>query len=195
MDKFLEVCFKIGKGILFVLIILCFICVIGSAISIPQTFKKIDVVNPTFNQIYAQSQAAKTNNTVKTDEPYITEFQNMAKLYFTEYGKKIFWAKIQSIDPKYRLQYVKGADVVLSDMVSYGRENKLNDKWLNDLFDDVVNGYDIEFKTNIITKETAEAQQKFQRITAFGSICSSILLFILFLCIALLIKIEENTRK
>lgn len=195
MNKFLEICFKIGKSILFILIILCFLCIIGSAISIPQTFKKIEVVKPSFTQLFAQSQPIKTNEITSINELYRTEFQNMSKKYFTEIGKQIVWERLQTINPEYRLQYIQGLESAIKDLGDFAKKEKLTDYGFNNLFEELLNNYDVEFRTNITIKETKEAQQQIQRWFDFGCICSSILLFILFLCIALLIKIEENTRK
>ena len=194
MDKFLNVCFKIGKYVLFMLIILCFLCIIGSAILIPQTFKKIEVENPTFLRIFTETQSARSINNNTLPEPYVTEFHNVAH-NFTDYGKEILWNKVQTIDYKYRVQYLQTIDKVLNDLYEYGNKNKIANSKYQKLFGEIVMGYDSDFRANILKKELSETQQKIERYTAFASIISSILLFILFLTIALLIKIEENTRK
>ena len=194
MNKFLEICFKIGKVIIFLLILLCFMSVIASALVIPNTFKKFEVAIPSFSKVMSNIQGYTDKQDDNSTELYITEFQELSKM-FTDSGRIAFWYKVQGIEDEYKLKYIRNARVLIGDLQVYCSDKHCNDYKFETLYNQLMNEYDNEFKRNIAIKEAADAKQKIDRLVAIGSILSSILLFILLITIALLIKIEENTRK
>ena len=196
MEKVSNVLFKVGKYVLFGFFIILFLAIIGSIFTLVSSFKYNPLEVPQFSEILATTEAINDKNISSENiEPYLSEFNRISKLYLSDYGRRLFLNKIEGVDEQYRMKYVQGLENIIVDVNNYCDEKKCNNSKYSSLFESTLASYDAMFARNILRKNVADIANKTKQIAAFSTFISSLVLFVLFLAVALLIRIEENTRK
>ena len=210
LDSFLFFTFKFGKIISTVCLAVFFIGLILSAILI-FNLKGSGFENPNFDTVkayYDQQNTQQQSNVSQSDDAqnlnYIQEKikvernykdiikviikQNQLDPLFYDYMLK----ELVDIPDNQRSNYMAGLEKFMSDGVKYFRENGKFDNTIN--AEDIASTYKSMYQESLNKQQQSETDSKIQQVTIFGAAATSLLFFIIFLILPLLIKIEENTR-
>ena len=139
MDKIINIFFKIGKILVFMLFLTLFFAIVASIYFVSDTFKPNEVKAPTFEEIVARSDSiygSKTTSTTKNQnvEPYLNELNGMLKTFLTEYGKRNVLERLRTVDSNEKLKYVVGLKEVFIGAQLYCKNKKYDNYKCSNLF-------------------------------------------------------------
>ena len=214
MDKFFLKSFKIGKIFSAIAILLTVITIAVSAILMCCSIKqyKINYYTPKELQEFEKSRVEinKITDIQEVKDKYGNRIEAILK---SNYYDAIHYQDIvdilASIKPKYRYDYVENLGSFLDKGKAYAEDNlrKEAGNANKNIVEKVLKQYKKAIETTTIISyskmyvaqvENIEAQKaadNMYRLWLTGIILCSVLIFISFLIVPLLIKIEENTRK
>lgn len=219
-DKFLNVCFKIGKVLFSILLIISLIITVVLFCKTGFTALKQNNVHmtyqydtkPIFNEIIGISKPAQQNEISQDKSDKDTDKALEILAQFAN-DKQLPDNLIPSTfklptDDKEAIPYVKGFisfyDSFINDFKTHAKnekkaDDKVIDKILKDkktgLYNDILELYIIEYQKEYdnINKQKSEIHSEININLTAALI--SLAIFILFLFLPILIRIEENTRK
>lgn len=194
MDRFFNLSFKFGKIFTCFLLVLLTISIIGSGIYTIKSFKKVDLIYPTFN-VSTQNETTQHKKGKKTQEPaYIAAVNQIVKAAdMNEFGKNILMEFVNNVAAEQKEEFTNGLKEYLASYQVYMQVN--NKETTGESLYMALTKYQTEFLANWQLRELEKAQNNINKIVGASVFASSILLFMVCLIIPLLIKIEENTRK
>lgn len=221
-DKFLNVCFKVGKVLLMImLVIIILVTIVFIGLSVKTTVEMSKIKNTPYQYLQDTEKLEKIiateGNSDTWDESNIAEKENLEKQYkekikqalqnngMGNYSVDKVLGYLMQVAPEDRDDYVKNMEEhhriyikFYADMVAkrlpYYSETEIKKVIVNN--DDIPQRYyEQRYKKQV--EEKAEKYQKANTERNFQllTVLSCIYTFILMLIIPLLIRIEENTRK
>ena len=227
-DKFLNLCFKVGKILFSVLLVIAALTVLYFAVTSAVNTCKLNNLKPTYhydviNQltikyasegIFDNNQIKKSvNNTPqkeKQNEKIKTEVSKFIKAEnLPQQAENNILDTIIQIDENKQIAFLNGFIKYYKEFITTFK-NKVIEKNImseNDaekalltsqvklnLFTDAFDGYVNEYNQENLMLETKKEEATSERNGAFLSFIISLSIFILFLFLPILIRIEENTR-
>ena len=197
LNRFLYFSFKIGKYISAFCIVLFFLAFIGSTIYYFTRFSA-SVDTPEFrgNQYQKSNYEKKKNydfSKIDTRRNVQNEFDKIIRkiinLGFAENSYDLFVDGLSEIPEEYRESFIEGLYVYLIEGKKYIENNK-TDQTLPKLLME----YDSKFRAEMKRVKAKNLEAKQKKWTILYAVGISLLMYMLFLLIPILIKIEENTR-
>jgi predicted Zn finger-like uncharacterized protein len=198
LNRFLFLSFKIGKYISAFCIVAFFLIFLGSAIFYFVGFGD-SFEEPEFESIVPYIEAtdankkpdfSKIDERKEVEDKYGDKIKKVVEYGFSEETYDIFLNRLVNYPAKYREAYIEGLDEFLNDGLNYKRKRQNNNI-------DIVSlskAYKQAFDEEISEAKYAASKDSTKKWTVLGVIAVSMFLYILFLVIPILIKIEENTR-
>jgi hypothetical protein len=221
-DKFLNLCFKVGKmlfSVLLVLAIITTICLFGrtaylalktNSNTITYNYEAKSLLNEMLIDAGLEEPAEvtteKVDNKVNQMDKAIDEYckkQNIST-NLTSQVKNIVANLDEDQQKSFWNNFVKYYESFIKEFKKYWttiKDKKVEDvdKMLNnvrnDMFSEVFNEYLQEYNTEYQTVEAKKNADMADRNMSFIAFLISLGIFILFLFLPILIRIEENTRK
>lgn len=222
-DKFLNVCFKSGKILFsFLLIValitsLVFLCQSGykavkaSQVKMTYDYKIADAFKTLYGDILPVSNSDDSDKSLKKEE---TKNYKQSRQIIVDFLKEEGLPEdaLNSFshpdDDSQLIPYAKGFITYYKNFVSVFQtlletktdmsqkqaENVVKANKLN-LYQDAVKAYSSEFNKELEEINILKQQKIFERNTSFIAFLISLGVFVLFLFLPILIRIEENTRK
>ena len=198
LNKFLFFSFKIGKYISAFCIVLFFLLFIGSTIfyltSFGTSFKTPEFKSSQYQKNkYEQKKDydfSKVNERRSIQNKFDKKIKKVVNLGFVEEGYDVLADGLSEYPEEYREAFIDG----LYDYLKNGKEFRDKTKAEYELYDFLL-AYDRQFKDELRRVESENLEAKTKKWTILGVIAVSMLLYMLFLLIPILIKIEENTRR
>lgn len=220
-DKFLNVCFKLGKIIFSFLLLLAL--VITVLLWVNTGIKAVNEKNihmtyqyaskPVFDEFAGVSKPEKKKETSQdktTNEEVDKALEILAKFAKDKDlpSDMVSDTFIMPTDEKEVVSYVNGFiafyDSFLNDFRTYAKnEKKVDDKKIDAvlksnrvaLYKDILNGYVGEYQNEYEKVNNKKLEAHTQTTINLTAALISLAIFILFLFLPILIRIEENTRK
>lgn len=223
-DKFLNVCFKIGKVLFSILLVISLCSTVWLFVN---TAIKLDAVNNTkvefkynvkniVQNLYAQDMGiniSKSENDLVSDEKISKSKDKAFEIFGKFVDEKGLPKNLKDeidlpTDETQMVPYVEGFVSFYDDYVNEFSEllkqsQKLKDEQVKifvennktNLYYDAIKAYSNEYQQEM-TEVTAQKELKqAEKVSTLMAALISLGLFILFLFLPILIKIEENTRK
>lgn len=223
-DKFLNVCFKIGKVIFSFLLLIALIVTVVLWCKTGISFSEVKNTKVTYNydvkkivdDFYSADLGIKADDVKKDSEP--EKIPQDRQKAFDIYNKFIDDNKLPAslkndvylpTDDKEKISYVKGLISFYDDykkefvnLIKIKRPNT-TDEQINkilsdintDLFKDALSEYIKAYENESATVAAEQQQLSIKQQTSLVASLISLAIFILFLFLPILIRIEENTRK
>lgn len=197
LNRFLFFSFNIGKYISAFCIVLFFLVFIGSIIFYFTRFST-SFNKPKFNpNLFKENRAGETQNydfsnvdeRKRVRDKFDKKIKEVVNLGFKEEAYNWFVDLLIDYPEKYRDAYISGLCEYLKDAKKDAAKNK-SEYDVAKLFESYVS----MFKSEIARVEFENNSAKIGKLIVLGIIVVSMLFYIVFLLIPILIKIEENTR-
>jgi predicted Zn finger-like uncharacterized protein len=198
LNKFLFFSFKIGKYISAFCIVAFFMVFLGSLIFYFVSFGD-SFEHPKFETFVSYIEATDSNKKPdfsqidkrkEVEDKYGGRIKKIVRYGFSEESYDIFLNRLVNYPAEYRKAYVNGLDDFLSDGLHYKEKRKNNNIDIVKLSIAYKEAFDEEIRNAKISK----SMNSTKKFIVLGVIVVSMLLYILFLVIPILIKLEENTR-
>jgi len=198
LNRFLFFSFKIGKYISAFCIVLFFLLFMGSAVfyltSFGTSFEKPEFKSSQYQKTkYEQKKNydfSKVNERRSIQNKFDKKIRKVVNLGFVEDSYESFIDVLSDYPEEYREAYIDG----IYDYIKNGKE--FRDKTKSDYeLRDFLLAYDSQFKAELQRVKSENFEAKTKNWIILGVIAASMLLYMLFLLIPILIKIEENTRR
>jgi len=201
IGRFWDLTFTFGKALSGICVLVFFLIFAFSLLSYvfggapgfkTPKFKDMQpILKGTFNQ-KASPDFMVTDNRLKVEQQFSDDIKELIEKYsFDQMSYDIFLNLLLDLPDDLRRYFIKGADIFIDRGLKYAKiYNK--QKELNPAV--LVNNYKEMFFANVEEWKQGQELSQFDKYEAIGIIAGSLLMFIVFLIIPLLIKIEENTR-
>ena len=203
-NRFLSFSFKLGKYISAFCIVLFFLVFIGAGIfyltTFGASFEKPEFDSKIFKEgesvgIESYDQSGNQER-IEAEEKYDKQVKFIVqRVYKKEYWSENYdkyYNKLANMSEEYRGEYINGMVEFFEDGTEYYQTHDAKEG--SPSYWELQKAYNERFQMEMIRAKSEQKIAEQGRLTILGVIVASMLLYIIFLLIPILIKIEENTR-